>query len=127
MKENFHQIKCIVLKQTISALTTSAALIIFFISIFAGTAKADTLISSPLTFETNSNGTAWISYCDTNYSGSLSIPAAIEYEGNIYSITAVGPEAFYECKSLTEVIIPDSITWIERWLLIAVRSAGRRK
>ncbi len=115
MKENFHQIKCIVLKQTISALTTSAALIIFFISIFAGTAKADTLISSPLTFETNSNGTAWISYCDTNYSGSLSIPAAIEYEGNIYSITAVGPEAFYECKSLTEVIIPDSITWIETY------------
>ncbi len=43
------------------------------------------------------------------YSGSVNIPSSVTYNGTTYSVTSIGDDAFYYCRRLTEVIIPNSI------------------
>lgn len=47
------------------------------------------------------------------YSGSVTIPATVTYNGTIYSVTTIGDDAFSDCSSLTTVNIPNSVTTIE--------------
>ena len=46
------------------------------------------------------------------YSGSITIPATVTYEGVDYSVTSIGDEAFYYCSSLTSITIPEGVTSI---------------
>ena len=48
------------------------------------------------------------------YSGSVVIPASIEYDEITYSVTSIGVNAFYQCSNLTSVTIPCSVTSIGR-------------
>jgi hypothetical protein len=47
-----------------------------------------------------------------NYTGSVIIPASVFYEDVEYSVTSIGQCAFYWCKSLSSVTLPNSITSI---------------
>ena len=42
------------------------------------------------------------------YSGVVSIPASVVYDGNTYTVTAIGEEAFSECPNLTATVGRDS-------------------
>ena len=44
--------------------------------------------------------------------GSITIPAIVSNDGNIYNVTSVGHGAFENCNNLTEIILPDGITSI---------------
>ena len=46
------------------------------------------------------------------YSGDVVIPEKIIYGDEVYTVTSIGREAFYACKSLTTAIIPESVTSI---------------
>ena len=46
------------------------------------------------------------------YEGTVAIPATVTSEGKTYSVTAIGEKAFYYCKALTGVTIPESVTEI---------------
>ena len=48
----------------------------------------------------------------TEYSGSITIPATVTYEGMIYSVTSIEDGAFFGCSSLTAVTIPENVTSI---------------
>ena len=46
------------------------------------------------------------------YSGEVVIPESVEYEGDAYSVTSIGYEAFWGCSDLTSVTIPEGVTSI---------------
>ena len=47
-----------------------------------------------------------------NYTGDVTIPATITYNGTIYTVTSIGPGAFSDCIGLTSITIPNSVTSI---------------
>ena len=46
------------------------------------------------------------------YSGSVTIPATVTYNGTTYSVTSIGYMAFRGCSGLISVVIPNSVTSI---------------
>ena len=55
------------------------------------------------------NKTAEVTYFKKfNYSGEVTIPAAVTYKDNQYSVTSIGSEAFKNCWELTSITIPNS-------------------
>ena len=46
------------------------------------------------------------------YSGFVTIPAAVTYNGATYSVTSIGEWAFDNCTGLTNIYIPNSVTSI---------------
>ena len=51
----------------------------------------------------------------TEYSGSITVPATITYNGVNYSVTSIGYSAFAFCSSLKSINIPEGVTSIERY------------
>ncbi len=56
-------------------------------------------------------GSNYYQYPD-EYTGNVSIPAAVTYNGKTYPVTTIGYYAFYGCSGLTSVTIPNSVTEI---------------
>lgn len=52
-------------------------------------------------------------YYNGGYSGSITIPSTVTYQGRTYSVTAIGYNAFENCSGLTAVIIGNSVTSIQ--------------
>ena len=48
------------------------------------------------------------------YSGEVTIPATVTYNGITYSVTSIGDYAFYACEDLQTVLLPNSIESIKR-------------
>ena len=62
-----------------------------------------------------SKNTVEVSYKDQNYnsySGEVTIPPTVTYEGRTYNVTAIGDDAFRGCTGLTKVTIPNTVTSI---------------
>ena len=56
-----------------------------------------------------------MTYRDNNYnsySGEVTIPSTVTYDGVTYTVTAVGGNAFQNCSSLTEITMPETVTAI---------------
>ena len=46
------------------------------------------------------------------YKGVVDIPATVSHEGETYTVTKIGDNAFYGCSGLTSITIPNSVTSI---------------
>jgi len=46
------------------------------------------------------------------YSGHITIPSAVNYNNNSYTVTSIGDSAFYNCFGLTSITIPEGVTAI---------------
>jgi hypothetical protein len=58
--------------------------------------------------EVTDRGSSYDSY-DSSYSGSVTIPSSVTYNGTTYSVTSIGGNAFSYCSSLTSITIPNSV------------------
>ena len=47
-----------------------------------------------------------------SYSGKITIPDTVTYNGKTYAVTSIGSSAFRGCTSLTSITIPDAVTSI---------------
>ena len=102
-----------------------------------GTSNPGYLSIIPITFEvdgiyykTTNLTTVEVTYKDNNYnsySGQITIPQVVEYEGTSYNVTAIGTKAFYGCIGLKEVTIPASITRIGNQAFAACQALERIK
>lgn len=101
--------------------TIAAKLFLLFIflceSLFV---NAERVMIGDLYYELNeSNKTASVTYpssnssSDENYvNGCVSIPSAVSYSGETYSVTSIGDSAFSACSGLTSIEIPLGVTSI---------------
>ena len=69
------------------------------------------LVSKVKTAEVTFKGDSYDSYSG-EYSGSITIPATVTHEGTSYSVTSIGDYAFYGCRRLTTITIPEGVTSI---------------
>ena len=53
-----------------------------------------------------------INFYDDEYSGSITLPATVTYNGVTYSVTSIGSSAFSGCNDLTTITLPEGVTSI---------------
>ena len=49
---------------------------------------------------------------DNSYTGEIVVLSQVSYAGKVYDVTSIGGSAFRNCRSLTSVTIPNSVTSI---------------
>ena len=65
-----------------------------------------------IAYNKNSDGkSVYVSY-GGDYTGPVTIPERVTYDGTTYSVTSIGEFAFKDCTGLTSVTIPNSVTEI---------------
>lgn len=56
---------------------------------------------------------SWGGEYENEYTGVITIPESVSYNGNTYSVTTIGYDAFGFCVNLTSITIPNSVTKID--------------
>ena len=102
------------------------SLILLFLAGFSAAQAYDFSAVTPsgqtlfYTIDTVTNTTvSVVGFDNTQPLGNLTIPNTVTYGGITYSVTSIGTMAFYGCKGLTSVTIPNSVTSIERAAFLA--------
>ena len=70
----------------------------------------------------NSTKTATVTYGGSNYNnndnyyyGDITVPSSVSYDGNTYTVTSIGNQAFVGCAGITSIVLPNTITSIGKY------------
>lgn len=100
------------MKQTITHFRCRA--ILLFLSLFLGIGQGAASVKiDGIYYELNASENTASVTSGNWYSGSITIPTAVIYNGTQYSVTRIGVKAFYACSKLTSIDMPNTITSIE--------------
>ena len=77
--------------------------------------------STNFTVEVTYRGSSYGEYSN-EYSGAVTIPFTITYNSKTYSVTRIGERAFYDCRSLTIITIPEGVKSIGDYAFVACAS-----
>ena len=80
--------------------------------VFLSNAFAQTVEIDGIAYNLSSDLTASVTSKNPDYSGDITIPSTVTYNGINYSVSSIGDSAFYFCYSLTSITIPNSVTLI---------------
>ncbi|MBR4729652.1 MAG: leucine-rich repeat domain-containing protein [Prevotella sp.] len=75
-------------------------------------ASADAIEIDGIYYNFISDNQAEVTWNPNRYEGEVVIPESVSYKGTIYSVTSIGNNAFYGCRGLTSITIPNSVTSI---------------
>lgn len=98
-------------------MNTLRTILLFFMMLISNSVCADTVCINNIYYDLDSETrTATVTYrkvFESYYSGIVTIPRHVEYEGIRYTVTTIGFAAFWECKNLQTVEMPFSIKKID--------------
>ena len=77
-----------------------------------GTAKAEEVTIDGIKYDVVTKAKLATVIQGGNYSGDIVIPSEITHNNVVCSVTSIGEKAFYNCKGLKSVVIPNSVTSI---------------
>ena len=88
-------------------------LLFVFATLLPLLASAEKVEIEGIWYDLASNKTAEVTGSDdAEYSGSITIPATVTYDGVEYNVTSIGSSAFEDCGGLTSITIPERVTEI---------------
>ena len=91
---------------------------LFFLAFLPLVVSAQAVEIDGIYYNLNSSGdtkTAEVTENPNKYSEDIVIPETVTYNDVTYSVTSIGNSAFYGCRGLTSVTIPNSVTTIGYW------------
>lgn len=91
--------------KTLKTFATMAAMLLCCVI-----SNAQTLVDGIFYSLYSSSATATVTYGSTKYSGDIVIPETITYGENVYTVTAIGSNAFNGCSNLKSITIPKTVT-----------------
>ena len=90
-------------------------LLALLMSMVTSVASADNAQIGGIYYELNGKTqTATVKSKSPKYSGDITIPASVDYDGTTYSVTSIGSSAFSGCTGLSFITIPESVESIGR-------------
>ena len=112
----YHTINHIMMKKPLSLFPLMLMLCVASLNASAHDFEVDGIYydiksSTDLTVAVTYRGWNYDSYSN-EYSGQVTIPETVAYNGKTYRVTSIGNDAFSYCSGLTAVTIPNSVTSI---------------
>ena len=95
---------------------TKQLFLLLIMSIMSVSVSADNTVIDGIKYYLNNETlqAEVIQNSDNQYSGNITIPETVDYEGKTYSVTSIGISAFKYCSGLTSIDIPNSVISIGR-------------
>ena len=91
-------------------------ILLFLLMLLPMVASADDTVEiNGMFFSLSSNGKATVENNPNYYSGNVTIPEKVKYQGKEYTVNTIGEQAFVNCRDMTSVTIPNSVTSFRGW------------
>lgn len=94
--------------------------------VFALNLNAKNFDAESYTFKTLTSSTVAVTASTTyQYSGALTVPSSVDYEGQTYTVTEIDRLAFGNCEGLTAISLPTSVTHIDGYAFYGCTSLSK--